>query len=138
MKIPLAVYAARLLLALLLILTGVAKWIPAREAEAIARGASTLLPQEVLWMLGAFEFLLGCALLTKWYYRSAIGTLLLLVGGVGAMAYLLLAAGPEAPRCGCLGPINLSASAHIAILCSMLIPAWIILSRGSVDPLTVG
>jgi len=123
-----------MLLALLLILTGIAKWLPAREAEAVARGASTLLPQEVLWVLGVLEVLLGGALLTRWYHRAAIGTFLLLIGGVGALAYLLLAADAVAPRCGCLGPINLSASAHVAILCSMLIPTWIILNRGRVQP----
>ena len=130
MKAPLVVYAARALLASLLILAGVAKWIPSREAEAIARGASTLLPEGILWALGAFELVLGCALLTKWYHQAAIGALLLLIGSVVTVAYLLFAAGPVAPRCGCLGPITLSTSAHVAILCSMLIPAWIILSRG--------
>lgn len=130
MRLPLVVNAARLMLAMLLIMTGLAKLIPAREAEAIARGASTLLPREGLWALGVVEILLGCALFTKWYYRSAIAALLLLVGGVATLAYLLFAIGPAAPRCGCLGPINLSPSGHIAILCSMLIPTWIVLSRG--------
>jgi len=109
---------ARAVLAATLIATGALKLL--NEGHQ-----STLFSPWLLTVAGIVEVAVAVGLATRWWRQATLGVLVFLVVAAGVLMWRASSANAEAPRCGCLGTIDLPVSGYAALLGGMTLIALV-------------